>query len=71
MIRYAVVGTGPISRQFVNAATDQGGWRLRGALGSSHARGQEFLSSLHVAPAEDVALGSLAELAKSRDFDAV
>jgi predicted dehydrogenase len=72
MIRYAVVGTGPISRQFVNAATDHGGWRLRGVLGSSHARGQqEFLSSLHVVPAEAVAHGSLAELAKSRDVDVV
>ena len=71
MIRYAVVGTGPISRQFVNAATDQGSWRLRGVLGSSHAHGQEFLSSFHVVPADAVAHGRLAELAISRDCDVV
>jgi predicted dehydrogenase len=71
MIGYAVVGTGPISRQFVNAATDQGDWKLRGVLGSSHARGREFLSSQHVVPAKAVAHGSLAELAKSGDVDVV
>lgn len=71
MIRYAVVGTGPISRQFVDAATHQGDWRLRGVLGSSPARAQKFLSTLHVVPAEAVAHGSVAELAKSRDVDVV
>ena len=71
MIRYAVVGTGWISRQFVHAATDHGGWSLRSVLGSSHARGQEFLSSLHVVPADAVAHGDLAELANCDDFDVV
>jgi predicted dehydrogenase len=71
MIRYAVVGTGPISRQFIDAATDQGGWSLRGVLGSSRARGQEFLSSQHVVAADAVAHGSLADLATRGDVDVV
>lgn len=71
MIRYAVVGTGPISRQFVDAATDHGGWRLQGVLGSSPASGQEFLSSQQGVPADAVAHGRLSDLAKSRDVDVV
>lgn len=70
MIRYAVVGTGPISRQFISAATDRGGWSLQGVLGSSHARGREFLSSLGV-PVGAVAHGGLAELANCGDVDVV
>jgi predicted dehydrogenase len=71
MIQYAVVGTGPISRQFIDAATDQSGWSLRGVLGSLRARGQGFLASQNVVAADAVAYGSLADLATCGDVDVV
>jgi predicted dehydrogenase len=71
MIRYAVVGTGPISRQFVEAATGQGGWTLMGALGSSFAGGREFLSSLPGVPADAVPYDDLADLTGRGDVDVV
>jgi predicted dehydrogenase len=70
-IGYAVVGTSSITRQFIQAATDHGSWRLRAALGSGYPRGQEFLASLPGPPSQAVALTDRADLARSRDIQVV
>lgn len=46
MLRFAVIGTSGIAGQFVEAAAAQGAWLLSGVLGSSPARGGEYLSSI-------------------------
>ncbi|HEX7662673.1 MAG TPA: Gfo/Idh/MocA family oxidoreductase [Pseudonocardiaceae bacterium] len=71
MINYAVVGTGPISRQFVEAAHAQGDWRLRGVLGSSHERGRDFSASLPFQDDGTVVYRDSDELAGSGDVDVV
>lgn len=45
MLRYAVIGTSGIARQFVDAAAAQGDWSLVGVLGSTASRGREFCLS--------------------------
>ncbi len=64
MLRYAVIGTSRIARQFAEAAAAQGSWQLTGVLGSAPARGREFCSSLG-APPEVAVHPDLADLLRA------
>ena len=71
MIDYAIVGTGPVSVQFAEAAGAHGGWRLRGVHGTTQDRGSAFLRQLASAPDGSTVYGDLRELAGSKEVDVV
>ncbi len=64
MIDFAVIGTGVISRQFIDAAVANGQWRLVAAVGSTSEKASAFLASLGDAGVEADPLGSVDELSR-------
>lgn len=71
MTRFAVVGTGPISRQFVDAAVGEG-WELAGVVGSRAERAREFVAAFGPAGAGAETFGDVdAAAARSGGWDVV